>query len=135
MTLVLPHNEINTHIAIVIMSITGPNFPRQHTRRYIQRTPDYASGLPPRNQNSNANWPATNLFNNAADPDIDAIAELVFGDEAGCKKFFEIIKEDDAQRKLASDEELFLDRGKLKVVALNAIITNSMPFPGEQGLE
>ena len=48
--------------------------------------------------------------------DIDAVFQLDFDDEAACKKFVEIIYQEDAQRKLAADEELFLDRGKLRIV-------------------
>ncbi len=123
MTLVLPRNEINTHIATVVRSITGLNFPKQHTRRYIQRIADVSANLS-ESGTSNAKWPATSLFGPAPEPDIDAIAELVFDDEAGCKKFFEIIKQEDAQRKLAADEELFLDRGKLKAVVLGDVIVD-----------
>ena len=125
MTLVLPRNEIDTYIETVVHSITGSNFPKQHTRRYIQRTPDDSANSS-ESGTSNAKWPATSLFGPAPEPDIDAIAELVFYDEAGCKKFFEIIKQEDAQRKLAADEELFLDRGKLKAVVLGDVIVNHM---------
>ena len=125
MTLVLPRNEINTYIETVVRSITGPHFPKQHTRRYIQRTPDDSANLS-ESGTSNARWPATSLFGPAPEPDIDAIAELVFDDEAGCKKFFEIIKQEDAQRMLAADEEFFLDRGKLKAVVLGDVIVNHM---------
>ena len=107
----------------MVQSITGLNFPKQHTRRYIQRTPDDSANLS-ESGTSNAKWPATSLFGPAPEPDIDAIAELVFDDEAGCKKFFEIIKQEDAQQKLAADEELFLDRGKLKAVVLGDVIVN-----------
>ena len=48
--------------------------------------------------------------------DIDAVFQLDFDDEAACKKFVEIINQEDAQRKLAADEELFLDRGRLRIV-------------------
>ena len=48
--------------------------------------------------------------------DIDAVFQLDFDDEAACKNFVEIINQEDAQRKLAADEELFLDRGKLRIV-------------------
>ena len=125
MTLVLPRNEIITHKETVVRAITGPNFPKQHTRRYVERTSNDSANLP-ESDNSNAKWPATSLFGPAPEPDIDAIAELVFYDEAGCKKFFEIIKQEDAQRKLAADEELFLDRGKLKAVVLGDVIVNHM---------
>ena len=138
----------------MVKSITGLNFPKQHTRRYIQRTSDDSASvvesensnakLPATslfgpapgadidsakvldNANSNARWPATSLFGPGPEPDIDAIAELVFDDEAGCKKFFEIIKQEDAHQKLAADEDLFLDRGKLKAVVLGDVIVNHM---------
>ena len=109
----------------MVKSITGPNFPKQHTRRYIQRTSDDSANVL-ESANSNAKWPATGLFGPGPEPDFDAIAELVFDDEAGCKKFFEIIKQEEAQQKLAADEELFLDREKLKAVVLGDVIVNHM---------
>lgn len=48
--------------------------------------------------------------------DIDAVFALDFDDEAACKKFVEIINQEDAKQKLAVDEEMFLDRGKLRAV-------------------
>ena len=113
----------NTHIPTVIYKITGPHFPKQHNRSYIQRTPDDSANLS-ESDNSNAKWPATSLLGPGLEPDFDAIAELIFNDEARCKRFFEMIKQEDAQRALAADEELFLDRGKLKAVVLDGVITN-----------
>ncbi len=109
----------------VVRSITGLSFPKQHTRRYVQRTPNESADLP-ENDDSNAKWPATSILGYVQEIDFDAIAELVFDDEAGCHKFFEIIKQEDAQRKLAEDEQLFLDRGKLNSVVLGDVIVNHM---------
>ena len=80
----------------------------------------------PESDNSNAKWPATSFFGPVQEIDYDAIVELVFDDEAGCNHFFEIIKQEDAQQKLAEDEELFLDREKLSSVVLGDVIVNDM---------
>lgn len=99
----------------MVQSITGPSFPKKHTRRYVQRNSNDSANLP-ESDNTNAKWIAPSLWGTGGEIDIDGVFALEFDDEAGCKKFFEIIKQEDAQSKLAADEELFLDRGKLRIV-------------------
>ena len=108
----------NTHRPTVIYNITGPHFPKHHNRSYVQRTRDDSTNLS-ESDNSNARWPATSLLGPGLEPDFDAIAELVFNDEARCKRFFGMIKQEEAHRVLAADEESFLDRGKTKAVVLD----------------
>ena len=110
-----PRNATNTHIRTVVQSITGANFPKRSTRRYVQRNSNDSANLP-ESDNSNAKWVAPSIWGTAEEIDIDAVFTLDFDDEAACKKFVEIINQEDAKQKLAADEEMFLDRGKLRAV-------------------
>ena len=113
----------NTHIPTVIYTITGPHFPKHHNRSYIQRIRDDPTNLSG-SDNSNAKWPATSLLGPGPEPDFDALVELVFNDWARCKRFFDMIKQEDAHRVLAADEESFMDRGKTKAVVLDEVTGN-----------
>ena len=106
---------MNTYIVTVVQSITGPNFPKRSTRRYVQRNFNDSANLP-ESDNSNAKWVAPSFWGTAEETDIDAVFALDFDDEAASKKFVEIINQEDAKQKLAVDEEMFLDRGKLRAV-------------------
>lgn len=99
----------------MVQSITGTSFPKKSTRRYVQRNSNETANLP-ENDNRNAKWVAPSPWGTTEEIDIDAVFALDFDDEAGCKKFVEIINQEDAKQKLAKDEELFLDRGKLRAV-------------------
>lgn len=105
----------HAHIETVVQSITGPNFPKKSTRRYVQRNSKDSANLP-ESDDSNAKWVAPSAWGTTTDIDIDAVFSLDFDDEAACTKFVGIINSEDAQRKLAPDEELCLDRGKLRTV-------------------
>jgi len=101
----LTHYE-TSHIPL-IQSIAGFHFPISHTRRYIQRSVA-----------ADNDYPATVLIGAPAEFDYDAIAELVFEDEAAYRMFLGLISEEDAARRIRDDERLFLDRSRMRVVVL-----------------
>lgn len=92
----------SSHVPLV-ESIAGSLFPKSHTRHYIQR----ADG---------ADHPATVLVGSQADFGYDAIAELIFDNEAAFQAFFARVTEPKAAEKIAQDEDKFLDRARMKVV-------------------
>ncbi len=104
----------------LIRSLAGPTFPNSHTRHYPQRT---SSPSPSSNNNkSNADpYPATVLIGTQADFDYDAFALLEFDDEAAYQRFFEVISEEGAAGRIAEDEEMFLDRGRMRAVVLGEV--------------
>lgn len=101
----------NSHIPL-LKSIAGPLFPNTHTRRYISRT-----ASPPGCVNS-CTYPATVLVGTQLDFEYDAIAELKFDNETAFQAFFSRVNEPEAARRIAQDEDQFLDRAKLRAVVL-----------------
>lgn len=102
----------SSHLPLV-ESLAGPLFPRTHTRHYLQRAdhgPDYA---------------ATVLVGTQADFAYDALAELVFDDEAAFQAFFARVSEPAVAAKIAADEELFLDRAKMRVVVQGDVVVTT----------
>ena len=61
------------------------------------------------------------------DFEYDAFAELVFDDKAAFQTFFALVSQEEAARTIAMDEEIFLDRGKLKAAVVGACVTTSGP--------
>lgn len=110
-----------THMPL-IRSLAGPTFPNSHTRHYIQRTSSPPSSNNNNNNNSNADpYPATVLIGTQADFEYDAFALLEFDDEAAYQRFFGVISEEGAAGRIAEDEEMFLDRGRMRAVVLGGI--------------
>lgn len=98
----------------LIQTLTGSLFPKSHTRRYIQRVQGPIDG-----DADNANHPAVVMVGTPADFEYDAFAEIVFDDEAAFQAFFACITQAEAARRIAEDEELFLDREKMRVVVVD----------------
>ena len=82
-----------------------------HTRRYVQRSAGQ--------QEKDANYSATVILGSQADFDYDALAELVFDDESQWHVFFEAMSREEVRKELAKDEELFVDREKMKIVIVD----------------
>ena len=56
------------------------------------------------------------------DFEYDTFAELVFDDKAAFQAFYTLMSQEEPAEKLAKDEELFMERGKLKVVIVDDCI-------------
>ena len=107
------------HIPL-IQSLAGPHFPKSHTRRYIQRSEvDASSYSSSANGGENAKYPATVLMGTQAEFDYDAFAELVFDDEGHFQTFMGVVGAKEAAERIAADEEMFLDRGRMMVVVVD----------------
>jgi hypothetical protein len=106
------HEEINIPLA---KSLAEDTFPNKHIRRYIHRPESPVSEM---TGNTNANYPATVLVGTPKYFDYDSISELVFDDEAAFHKFFAVVRQSEVAAKLAVDEEIFLDRGRMTAVVL-----------------
>jgi hypothetical protein len=111
----------SSHVPI-LQSIAGSVFPNSHTRRYIHRVQGIADGGA-----DNTDHPATVLIGEQADFEYDAIAELVFDDEAAFHAFSARISESEAAERIARDEDLFLDRAKVKVVVVGDCNVTTRP--------
>jgi EthD domain len=111
----------SSHVPM-LQSIAGSLFPNSHTRRYIHRVQGSADGGA-----DNINHPATVLIGEQADFQHDAIAELVFDDEAAFHAFSARISESEVAERIARDEDLFLDRAKMKVVVVGDCIVTTLP--------
>ena len=111
-----------SHIPLM-QSITGVHFPRTHVRRYLQRSDASTSSTDPGVNRSN--YPATVLVGKQEDFEFDAIAELIFDDKAASDKFFELINEKEALATRVKEEEMFLDRTKIKAVVVGDVVTTN----------
>lgn len=103
----------NHHIPL-LQSLTGDSFPRQHRRKYLARTARKGFGGP-----ANKDNPLLVLRGSPEDFDFDGMAELTWDDEAAFHKFYNAIYSKEAAAKLARDEEVFLEPGKLKAVVVD----------------
>ncbi|KAI1381210.1 EthD domain-containing protein [Hypoxylon crocopeplum] len=99
----------------LLREIAGPQFPLSHTRRYIHRSEGQAQDT-----TRNATTPAQVLLGSQADFDYDVIGELVFTDAAAFQTFMGLTHAPENAARVAADEEKFLDRSQLRVVALGA---------------
>ena len=72
-----------------------------------------------------SNYPATVLVGKQEDFEFDAIAELIFDDKAASDKFFELINEKEALATRVKEEEMFLDRTKIKAVVVGDVVTTN----------
>lgn len=108
----------SSHVPL-LQSIAGSHFPKAHIRRYVHRTESSASST------NDKDYPATVLAGVQSDFEYDAIAELVFDDESAFQTFFGVVSQPGAADKIAKDEEMFLDRLKMKVVVLGDCLTTS----------
>lgn len=106
----------------LIQTLTGSLFPKSHKRCYIQRVQGPIEGGA-----DNANHPAMVLVGTPADFEYDVCAEVVFDDEAAFQAFFACVTQAEAARRIAEDEELFLDREKLRVVVVNDCTVTTGP--------
>jgi EthD domain len=107
------------HIPLV-QSITGSLFPLSHTRRYLAR-----AECSPQVGSDKSTYPAAVLVGGQADFDYDAIAELLFQDQAAFQAFFAKVSEPANAQKLAEDEDLFLDRSRMRAVALDDTVVTT----------
>jgi EthD domain len=108
------------HIPLV-QSITGSLFPLSHTRRYLAR-----AECSPQGDSDESTYPAAVLVGGQADFDYDAIAELLFQDQAAFfHAFFAKVSEPANAQKLAEDEDLFLDRSRMRAVALDDTVVTT----------
>jgi EthD domain len=107
------------HIPLV-QSIAGPLFPISHTRRYLART----EGSPQVGSDTST-YPATVIVGSQADFDYDAIAELVFSDQDAFQAFFAKVSEPANAQRLAEDEDSFLDRSRMRAVALDGTVVTT----------
>ncbi|KKA19511.1 Uncharacterized protein T310_6518 [Rasamsonia emersonii CBS 393.64] len=112
------HYEAN-HIPL-LKRLTGPDFPLTHTRRYIARksVDQPVEGASERN----AKTPATVFVGSQADFDYDAVVELTFADEAAFQAFHAKLTSPEVAKELGEDEERFINRAKLRVVALGDVV-------------
>lgn len=117
------HYEFN-HLPL-IQSLTGPLFPKSHTRRYIQRAPGPSEGGA-----DNANHPAAVLVGTPADFDYDAFAEVIFDDEATFQTFFACVSKAEAAERIAKDEDMFLDRARTRIVLVDDCTVTTGPTAG-----
>lgn len=109
----------SSHVPLV-QSIAGAHFPNAHIRRYLHRTESSTS--------SAGDYPVSVLIGAQSDFEYDAIAELIFDDESAFQTFMGIVSQQEAAERIAKDEEMFLNRPKMKVVVLGDI-TTSGPTP------
>ena len=104
----------NKHVPLV-RSIAGDTFPLSHKRHYIQR---------------DAQDKAAMMVGDAAQFPVDAFATLTFSDEGAFQSFMGKVTATDAAAKIAQDEEIFLDRGRMAVVVLGDVQETSMHDSG-----
>jgi hypothetical protein len=111
----------NIHMPLLV-SLTGPVFPKTHTRTYLTRTPINPSS----SDNTNANYVAAAFAGKPEDFEYDAYAELVFENaekfaEFG-KRLAEIREAEDGV--FHKDELAFLDVSKaMGVVVEEPVVT------------
>ena len=109
----------------LIRFLAGPVFPKTHTRRYIHRTP------PESGTDDTNNYPATVFVGTQADFAYDAISELVFDDEPAFQAFSARMGQGEAAERIAKDEEVFLDRARLRAVLVgDCIVTPRVTTDG-----
>ncbi|KAF2731795.1 hypothetical protein EJ04DRAFT_514357 [Polyplosphaeria fusca] len=101
----------STHIPL-LQSITGPLFP-VHKRHYIARAERKGFGT-----TANPDNPPLVLRGVPQDFDHDVVAELTWESEKLFHDFYKTIYESKAAAQLATDEESFLERGKMKAVVV-----------------
>ncbi|MCJ1372937.1 hypothetical protein MMC20_004163 [Loxospora ochrophaea] len=115
----------SSHVPLV-QSITGPHFPNTHTRHYIQRAENTAASP----SSSNTDYPATVMVGAQEDFAYDAFAELTFDDAAAFHAFYALVNEEEAAKKIAQDEEMFVDRAKMRVAIVDDCAVTAMATPG-----
>lgn len=115
-----------SHIPL-LRSIAGPLFPNSHTRNYISRSEH------PQGDVNNSTYPAAVLIGTQQDFEYDAIAELTFDNETAFQAFFGRISEPLAAKRIADDEDQFLDRAKLKAVLLEETTVTKKAVKRDEG--
>ena len=108
----------------LLQSIAGNHFPKTHIRRYIQRSESNTSSAA-NDDTTNANHQATVLVGMQADFDYDAIAELTFEDSAAFQTFYGLVNQPEAAEKIAKDEEMFLDRARMRIAVVDECNTTT----------
>lgn len=111
----------NEHV-LLIKALSAESFPTYHNRHYVDR-----QALKPNStDNSNLNFPATVLQGNAEGLVYDAYAELSFRDATHFQAFMASVNQAEHAKRLAEDEERFLDRSMMKVVVIGHIDTTTV---------
>lgn len=103
----------SSHVPL-IKSLAGPAFPQSHKRFYIRRD-NVSTGT------DNTAYPAQVLVGTQASFEYDAVTEMVFTDKTAFGTFMEVMSRPENVAKLRADEEHFLDREKMKVVAVDEV--------------
>jgi len=99
-----------SHMTLV-KSVAGKLFPLSHVRRYTALKED-GSG-------------PNVMMGNPTSMDYDSVAELTFESVEAFQKFFGTVSQPETAAKLAADEELFLDRPRMKVCVVSEINTTT----------
>ncbi|KUJ15029.1 hype protein [Mollisia scopiformis] len=103
----MSHQEFKEYYETIQMPLLqrlgGEHFPRSHKRYYLQRQ------IAETGQSMD---PAV---------DVDAVAEIIFGDETAFQAFMAVLKVEEAAKELRIVEDKFVDREKLKMVVVGDI--------------
>lgn len=102
-----------SHLPLV-KSIGRSLLPISHNRYYIKRS----KVSEPANEQQKTHYPASVLIGVQADFDYDVISELVFEDEAAFLSFFSHVTTPENAAQIAANEEVFLDRARLRMVVV-----------------
>lgn len=112
----------NTHVPL-LESIGGDHFPKVYVRRYIQRS-EHAT-FSAHAGTTNVTYPATVLRGTQTDFEYDAISEMRFEDEQAFQAFFALVSSEEAAKRIAEDEEMFIDRERLRGVVVGDIVVTA----------
>ena len=111
----------NRHIPL-IRSLAGHHFPTFHIRRYL-RGSDITKDS---SDNSEAvSTPAHVLVGTQSDFDYDVVGEWIFENESAFEACFAKLGEEDAARRIADDEERFIDRERTRAAVLSERVVSS----------
>ncbi|KAI2602308.1 EthD domain-containing protein [Hypoxylon sp. NC1633] len=108
----------NVHLPL-LREVAGPHFPLTHTRRYIARSSGQAEDT-----TRNATTPAQVLRGSQADFDYDCIVEATFESAEAFQAFMGFTHTSENAARVIADEEGFLDRSNLRVVALGDTVVS-----------
>jgi EthD domain len=103
----------------LLQSLAGEVFPRVHSRRYIDRQPTETSADSP---SGVSGYPANVLAGSVDFFDYDCVVEHVHESEDAFKVFFaKMMGDPEVAAKLQEDEEVFMDRGRMKAVVVSEV--------------
>lgn len=113
-----------THIPL-LLRLLGSVFPISHTRFYLARQDEDASSFSAEHQQQP---PQPIIYVGVPeDFDYDVYAELVFDDQPAFDAFYARMREPDVAAQIAADEEKFIARSRLKVVAVQEPLVTTRP--------